>query len=116
MPISPKETPALRVRLSERMPSRPCVFGLALQDDSVFADFDLDAQRCVVLVRMSFDGFGCCRLEGRGRAMNADDSARLLELVNANKPQQAGPLLAAYFSELRDLVWEDALRAHQLIR
>jgi hypothetical protein len=107
----------MNLRLSEPMPSRPCAFSLALQDDSVFADFDLDAQQRVVLVRISFDGFGCCRVGGRATAMSAADSARLIALVRSKQLQATtvGPMLSAYFETLAGVVWEDALRHHKLL-
>src|SRR5262245_65111891 len=50
----------MSLRISSPLPARPCRFSLGLQDDSVFADFDVDADGYVFLRRISFDGHGCC--------------------------------------------------------
>ena len=38
--------------------TRPCTFTLALCEDSVFADFDVDPDGFISLLRVSFDGYG----------------------------------------------------------
>ncbi len=44
------------IRRCELMPPRPCNYGLALQDDSVFADFGLSEKGSLYLVRISYAG------------------------------------------------------------
>lgn len=50
------------IRIAEPIPTRPCHFMLGMQDDCVFADFDIDENGCLYLVRISYDGYGCCSL------------------------------------------------------
>lgn len=107
------------VRSTQVMPSRPCKYCLALQDDSVFADFDLDEQGCLYLVRISFDGYGCDRTdpENRPAKMSLEHSLILIQLIekdNLNE-NEAAEILAEYFRANRMLLWEDALLAHGLI-
>jgi hypothetical protein len=53
-------------------PFRGGRFCLSLQEDSVFADFDVGDDGRVVLLRISFDGYGCC--SGDFTTMNHEDS------------------------------------------
>ena len=68
-----------------QMVGRPCRYCLGLQNDSVFADFDLDNAGCVFLVRISFDGYGCCGTAEEIRPMSLDISNRLIHLVETNE-------------------------------
>lgn len=102
------------------MPTRPCDHSLGLQDDSVFIDLNIDNKKCFYLVRISFDGYGCCRLsesEQRQSVMNLQDSQRLKLLLDSrdfNNPS-IGVIIGSFLHEIKDLVWEDALREHNLI-
>jgi hypothetical protein len=90
---------------------------LALQDDSVFADFDLDPSGCIVLVRISFDGYGCCHTRGQVGLMNPEDSRNLVdsyERDDANRAEIRG-ILCRYFRENKDAMWSDALEEHELL-
>lgn len=99
------------------MPSRRCRFCLALQGDAVFADFDVDAEGCVVLCRISFDGFGCCTTHETINPMSGDDSRLLLEAVarNAVDDPRIESLLLAYFRQNTHAIWPDALTEHGLL-
>jgi len=97
--------------------SRPCRFCLCLQDGSVFADFDVDADGRVFAVRVSFDSYGCCTAPADIGRMNARDSETLLAMVErgAIDVAAAAPLLRAYFRDNRDAFWADALATHGLL-
>ena len=103
------------------MSTRVCDYSLGLQDDSVFADFSIDQKGCIYLVRISFDGYGCHSLGNNAQAssvMNADDShafKNLLENKDFDNPI-IGDILSRYFQHIKDIVWEDALIDHQLIK
>lgn len=97
------------------MPSRPCSFCLCLQGGSVFADFDTDHEGVVSILRISFDGFGCCHVQVQ-RRMDAADSHSLLEAVARNEfGGSVDGLLHKYFRQNSDVIWHDALVAHDLI-
>jgi hypothetical protein len=49
----------MEIELWGVMPSRPCRICFSLQGGAVFADFDVDADERLYLVRISFDGYGC---------------------------------------------------------
>lgn len=95
---------------------RPCKFCLGLQDDSVFADFDLDENGCVILLRISFDGFGCCRTAGETRPMNLERSRQFIHLVENNDMSDTLALiLLEFFSDNSDVISRDALDQHSLL-
>jgi hypothetical protein len=102
------------IELYPVMQTRPCRFCLALQGHSVFADFDVDDGR-VFPVRVSFDGFGCCHVPADVARMSARDSEALLAMVEAGAIDGAEPILRAYFRQIRDAVWSDALERHDLL-
>ena len=99
------------------MPTRPCRFCLALQDDSVFADFDLDSDKRIYLCRISYDGYGCCHCDVASTRMNAPDSALFVAAVEKNEIQntEVERLLIRYFYQNRKAIWIDALANHGLL-
>lgn len=105
------------IRNFEPMPTRPCKYCLALRDDSVFADFAIDDTGCIYLVRISFDGFGCCEPEdgiGRIDAMNSKHIVSAIESGNLKTPNVT-EILRNYFRTNKNHLWEDALLEHELI-
>jgi hypothetical protein len=95
-------------------PFRGGRFCLSLQEDSVFADFDVDSDGRVFLLRISFDGYGCC--SGDFTKLNPEDSGLLLDAVgrNAVARPEIQILLRAYFAANKGLIWSDALESHGL--
>ena len=98
-------------------PSRPSRYCLGLQDDSVFADFDVNDDGGVFLVPISFDGYGCCNTSGKASAMSLDTSKALIRLVEADDVAsgELATLLSKYFRENDDVIWKDALEEHHLL-
>lgn len=106
----------MEIALYPPMPTRPCRFCLTLQGGSVFADFDVDPDGLVYAVRVSFDGYGCCTAPPEIGRMNADDSQRLLAMVQRGALEPAAAtVLRAYFNENRTGLWADALAEHGLL-
>ena len=105
------------IRIAPTMPTRTCRFCLALQDDSVFADFDVDSSGLVYLCRISFDGYGCCHCEDSSARMGLSDSELLLAAVERGdiKNADVGALLIRYFHTNRKVIWMDALANHGLL-
>lgn len=104
-------------RVCAPMPSRRCLFTLALQDDSVFADFDLDAGGCLFLRRISYDGYGCCNAPETIGRMPLEDSREMLRRVGGGDVEAPGieVILRGYFRENADILWHDALTTHRLL-
>ncbi len=103
------------VRVFQQVPSRPCRFCLSLQNDSVFADFDVDEEGHAFLRRISFDGYGCC--SGEFKKMALGDSRILIDSVARGVVQdpQIEIVLRTYFEENADVIWSDALASHDLL-
>jgi hypothetical protein len=98
------------------LPSRPCHFCLSLQGGSVFADFDVDPDGRIFVVRISFDGYGCCRAPAEVGRMGVRDSEVLLAMVQQGSVDAAvARALRAYFRQNRDAFWSDALAHHSLL-
>lgn len=107
----------LEIRKTKPMPSRPCRWCLALQNDSVFADFDVDSEGCVFLARISFDGYGCCETGRRIRSMDREMSGSFLQLLEADevRAKEMAELLYRYFQENNHVIWRDALEEHAFV-
>jgi len=108
----------LEIRTSEPMKSRPCKYSLTMQDDSVIADFDMGGDT-LFLVRISFDGYGCCNPTpdaGLSR-FSKQQSVRLIKAINANTFTEVDvqELLKAYLTENSNDLWPDSLKHHNLI-
>ena len=99
------------------MPTRPCGFCLSLQGGSVFADFDTDNTTIISLRRISFDGYGCCRVEKSIPKMNSSDSRLRLDAVACGKLEtlEVEEVLRRFFRQNKDVIWSDALAEHGLL-
>jgi hypothetical protein len=98
------------------VPTRPCRYCLSLQSDSVFADFEVDDEGRIYLLRISFDGYGCCTTDA-ARRMSQEDSCNLIKWMESDDVDHDGirAVLLNYFRENSDLIWEDALLDHHLL-
>src|SRR4051794_33326117 len=97
---------------------RPCRVALSLGLGCVFADFDVDtATGAVFLVRISFDGYGCCNAPSEIGRMNAEDSNVLLAMAERGVIDAPAlePILRRYFRASEQLLWSDALRENDLV-
>jgi hypothetical protein len=99
------------------MPTRPCSFCFSLQCGSVFADFDTDDQELISLRRISFDGFGCCRIETPITKMSSGDSRLLLDAIAQGDVggEMVQDVLRRYFRANFGVIWDDALTGHELL-
>ena len=99
--------------------TRPCDFSLYMetQHGAVFADFDVDLDQFVSLRRISFDGYGCCRTEGKCSKMPSEESTFLLKAIRENdlNNQAVSDVLCRYFSQNNSIIWSDALHDHGLV-
>ncbi|MCB1755798.1 MAG: hypothetical protein KDJ38_09760 [Gammaproteobacteria bacterium] len=109
----------MKIRSQSPMSTRPCQYCLAMRDDSVFADFGVDERGCLYILRISYDGYGCCHPEHEKKpgVMNKEASKQLIALVESNelaKPE-ASSILREYFQENQEMLWPEALKVHGLI-
>ena len=98
--------------------SRPCRFCLCLQGGSVFADFNNDSDGRVFLVRISFDGYGCCETESKVARMALEESDTLVKLVNTDdvNRDEIREILYRYFDQNQNVIWRDTLVEHELLK
>jgi len=112
---------SIHIRRVERTSTRPCRFSLCLQNGSVYADFDVDGKGRVFLVRISFDGYGCCDTKEDIEVMNAVDSLVLIDAIDRSTidsvldSEEIGEMLCSYFLENKKVIWLDALKEHSLM-
>ena len=107
----------ITIRIASPMPTRPCRFCLALQDDSVFADFDIDPEGHAFVIRISYDGFGCCECETNVTRMSCEGTQIICAAINRQELGDNGfqKALLGYLRENADVIWKDALKAHGLL-
>jgi hypothetical protein len=98
--------------------TRPCSFCLCLQGGSVFADFNVDSDGRAYLVRISFDGYGCCATDGLVTRLSLDESHTLVKLVGADdvNRDEIRETLYRYFDQNQNAIWRDALEEHGLLK
>ena len=94
------------------METRPCDYCFSLQDGSVFADFNTDKNQCLYLIRISFDGYGCCEVNSNRKKINKEQSQLLIKEFRSFR---SSIILMDYFNKISDLLWKDALLENQLI-
>jgi len=92
--------------------TRPCAYSLAL-GDIAFADFGLDGDGLLYILRISFDGHGCCTPDTTSVSpMALEDSIDLVGRMDDEEQLQTEDvrsLLRRYFEANRGVIWEDAL-------
>ncbi|WP_415844734.1 hypothetical protein ACMYUJ_17735 [Stutzerimonas zhaodongensis] len=105
------------VRKFEPMSTRPCKYCLALQDYAVFADFQINENGNLYLVRISYDGYGCCEPENKIMGIEIKNTNQLISAIESNnlKTQTVTAVLRGCFRAHKDVLWEDALLEHKLI-
>jgi hypothetical protein len=117
--VSCKQFSAMTIKVQTYpvMPSRPCSFCLCLQGGSVFADFDTDDANMISLRRISFDGYGCCRVGESSTKMSSGDSRLLLDAISRGHLEsvEVKEVLRRYFCDNKDVIWRDALADHDLL-
>lgn len=103
-------------RITSMPASRPADYYLSYLDDSVFIDF-LDSPQGIALIRISFDGYGCCTLGSDLKTLNAEDSTKFRKLVaNSDLDQHAiGQIVRKAIALNKSCIWEDALTEYELI-
>ena len=108
---------SIAVQIFPVMPTRPCSFCLCLQGGSVFADFETNDADIISLLRISFDGFGCCKAGETITKMSSRDSRVLLDAIARGElgSVQVEETLRRYFRENKDVIWSDALAEHDLL-
>mgnify|MGYP004350165933 CR=1 FL=1 len=100
------------------MPStRKADYYLGCLDSLVFIDFNRTQDNLISLVRISFDGFGCCNLDENGLSLNLNDSVEfIMEMENDNLNQEnISRLVKEIIKVNKDHIWMDAIQEYGLI-
>jgi hypothetical protein len=97
--------------------TRKADFYLGCLDGSVFIDFNRIGNDQISLVRISFDGYGCCNLDKKAESLNKVESALFIEELNKeNLNQEAITALVKKAIEINEEhIWNDALQKYELI-
>ena len=96
--------------------SRPADYCLGYFEGSVYIDFDNYGNSQIRLKRISFDGYGCCRLGDGAIPMNEVDSRTFKEIFEAQLADQLQltTIVKKTILNNRKLIWEDALKEYGL--
>mmetsp|Transcript_22671 Transcript_22671/g.33135 ORF Transcript_22671/g.33135 Transcript_22671/m.33135 type:complete len:112 (+) Transcript_22671:40-375(+) len=95
---------------------RDCFLQLCLQRGAVYIDFDETESyegKTLSMVRMSFDGYGCCT--AKGNPMPKADADALKRAIPEEDIAEASAIIERYIRANRHLLWEDALVEHGLL-
>ena len=89
---------------------RPCLYCLCFNGSCVFADFDLDDDR-LFIVRISFDGYGCYKIDDRSWSINAEDSSRMIDWIESGDVDhdEMRAVLTEYIRRRKTTIFDDAL-------
>ena len=91
---------------------------LGCLDGSVFVDFGVSDDNFVVLVRISFDGYGCCNLDDTAVAFSAMDSQEFMKEIGKEKLHQETicRLVKKIVHMNKDRIWKEALEEYGLLK
>ncbi len=97
--------------------SRKADYYLCCLDSSVFIDFNSSPDNEISLIRISFDGFGCCNIDGKAKNLNLEDSQKFIQEINKEKLNQIAitELVKKAIRINKEFIWTDALEKYELI-
>lgn len=97
--------------------SRKADVYLGCLEGSVFVDFNITNANYISLVRISFDGYGCCTLDDNVECLNVTESQEfLLEIEKEVLHQETiGRLVMKIVNLNKELIWQDALEEYGLL-
>ena len=92
-------------------------FMLGCFDGSVFIDFSVTDERTIKLLRISFDGYGCCEIGSKAEPLCLDDSTLFLATVKSKEIEQTALEIPVKKSIALNInyLWKDALEAYGFI-
>lgn len=97
--------------------TRKADYHLGCLDGSIFLDFDKSGENLVSLVRISFDGYGCCNLNEKAKFLDKQDSDLFIAEMNNENLNQViiTYLVLKAIQNNKDIIWNDALLEYKLI-
>ena len=97
--------------------SRKADYNLCCLDSSVFMDFNSSPDNKISLIRISFDGFGCCNIDIKAKNLDLEDSQRFIQEINKEKLNQVAitELVKKAIRINKEFIWTDALEKYEFI-
>ena len=97
--------------------SRKADFHLGCLGGSVFIDFNRSGDNLISLVRISFDGYGCCNLDNKTKSLSPELSKQfLIEIAKDELDQDMLTILVKEIIKInKENFWMDALEEYKLI-
>lgn len=86
-------------------------------DSSVFIDFNESTENKIQLIRISFDGYGCCELNKRAVFLNQEESQQFIITIKSDPLDQEmmAVLVKKSIQINKEFIWIDALEEYGLI-
>lgn len=96
-------------------PTRPADYFLCYLDGCVFMDFNKNQNKQIQLIRISFDGYGCCDIQN-AKPMELNDAKAFTAMMKAQILDQSLLLtiIKKTIAANKELIWEDALARYSL--
>ncbi|MDG1332775.1 MAG: hypothetical protein P8P74_10615 [Crocinitomicaceae bacterium] len=97
--------------------TRKADYYLGCLDSCVFLDFNCSADNRISLIRISFDGYGCCSLNDKAESLSSEESAKFIaEMNREHLNQELITRLVKHLIEInKEHIWLDALEDYDLI-
>jgi len=97
--------------------SRKADYYLCCLDSSVFIDFNSSPNNEISLIRISFDGFGCCSIDNKAKNLNLEDSRKFIQEIEQEELNQIAitELVKKAIRINKQFIWTDALEKYGLI-
>lgn len=97
--------------------SRPADYYLGCLDSSVFVDFNAVQDDKISLIRISFDGYGCCDFESNAVPLDKKDSETFIDIIKGEITEQntVATIIKKAISLNKENIWTDALQEYNLI-
>lgn len=101
-----------------KMPkTRKADYYLGCLVSSVFLDFNVSGENLVFLIRISFDGYGCCNFEENSKPLSIEDSKIFIQFINHDELFQniIRSLVKKAIEINKENIWIDALNEYELL-
>ena len=97
-------------------PTRPADYYLCYLDGCVFIDFNKNQTGQIQLIRISFDGYGCCNVQN-AIPMESNDVKAFKAMMKTGILDQSllVTIVKKTIAANKDLIWEDALAKYDLL-
>ena len=98
--------------------TRKADYYLGCLDSSVFLDFNLSTDKLISLIRISFDGYGCCNIGDKAGCLNLQDSQQFIEEIDKEvlNQESIGRLVKEIIKINKAHIWTDAIEEYGLIK